>query len=283
MIRGELVAVCVLSIILAAVLRHQGTLSQLSSAAEDKTLDGTSAADSPAVLFIGNSFTSVNDLPRTLARLTRSLGGRVFADSYAPGGQTFEGHSKDPELLKKIQSRDWDFVVLQEQSQRPAFGQAQVEAQTITPALRLAGLIRAAHPAAKVVFYETWGRKDGDQPNCKELPDICTYEGMQNRLDESYRLMALRSSGLLAPVGEAWARVRASSPSLELYSGDGIHPSTRGTYLAACVFCATLLQRGVTGAAALGLDRREALLLQKAAEAAVFRRRVGLPAAGAGL
>lgn len=245
-----------------------------------REIEGSFTEGRPRVLFVGNSFTSANDLPRMFASIALSLGTRVAVDSHVPGGQTLEGHSKDPAALAKIKARDWDFVVLQEQSQKPAFSPEQVEAETTAPALRLNSRIHDAHPAAKVVFYETWGRRNGDDDNCGHLPDICTYEGMQKRLNESYTLMVQRSSGTLAPVGEAWAKVRAEHPKIELYSGDGVHPSPQGTYLAACVFYAVLMHKRLAGAESFGLDRQEALLLQKAAEEIVFNppRPKGAPA-----
>jgi hypothetical protein len=271
-IRRDLLALGILSTVLVSLLwREKKELRKIRSSLEAPAPEESfSDEGSPRVLFVGNSFTSVNDLPHALARIARSLGDPITVAAHAPGGQTLDGHSRDPSALEKIRERDWDFVVLQEQSQRPAFSPEQVEAQTIAPALRLNEIIHAAHPAAKVVFYETWGRKDGDSDNCRMLPAVCAYEGMQKRLDESYALMAVRSSAILAPVGEAWAKVRTEHPEIELYASDGIHPSLQGTYLAACVFYAVIFHKSPAGSRSSGVDRSEALLLQKAAESVVF-------------
>src|SRR5262245_9941274 len=70
------------------------------------------------VLFIGNSFTYVNDLPRMVAELAKAGKQRPFHyDQETPGGYTLEQHWKNGKALAKIQSRQWDFVVLQDQSQ----------------------------------------------------------------------------------------------------------------------------------------------------------------------
>jgi len=265
----DLLTVGVLATVLGAMLSRQRAHSDLDPRAMETTPRAASPGGRPRVLFIGNSFTSVNDLPRLFARLAQSLGTPVIADGYAPGGRTLEGHTKDPEVLRRVKSAEWDFVVLQEQSQKPAFAPGRVEAETIAPALQLNGLIRAAQPGAQVVFYETWGRKNGDQDNCRALPDICTYSGMQQRLNASYRLMAARASGILAPVGEAWARVRTEHPEIELYGPDGVHPSLAGSYLAACVFYAALIHRTLKGADTMGLGEREARILQSTAEEVV--------------
>ncbi len=264
----NLLALVVLSGALVGILKYEDERYHFRDTIQERVQGDVYAEGKPSVLFIGNSFTSVNDLPRTFAKLARSLGENVGVGGYAPGGQSFDGHSKDPAVAKLISSREWDYVVLQEQSQRPAFAEQQVQDETIAPAMMLVAMIRRAHRSSKVVFYETWGRKNGDQDNCKSLPDICTYDGQQKRLDESYALMAQLSGSLLVPVGEAWAKVRAAHPEIELYAGDGVHPSPQGTYLAACVFYATLFHKKLTGADRVIVSEAQAQVLQKAAEEA---------------
>ena len=72
------------------------------------------------VLFIGNSYTSVNDLPAVVAGLAEAAGGRkIKADRHLVGGCTLEKHVKDQKAIDKIRSARWDVVVLQEHSLRP--------------------------------------------------------------------------------------------------------------------------------------------------------------------
>ncbi len=222
------------------------------------------------VLFIGNSFTSANDLPALLAGVAASLGDKIEADSLAPGGYGFEQHARDAATRTLIGSKEWDFVVLQEQSQRPALPEFQVAAEVIPYALQLDKLVRTLPASAKTVFFETWGRRDGDRDNCRNIPEVCTYEGMQRRLSATYADLAVKTGGLLAPVGTAWKGVRAAHPEIELYSGDGIHPSKEGSYLAACVFYSVLFGKSPVGAADLGLGVKQASILQKAAAASVL-------------
>ena len=70
------------------------------------------AQDSVSVLFIGNSYTYVNDLPTVFSNLTASLGDEVTIDSKTNGGFTFQNHLTDPLTHTKIQSKPWDFVVI---------------------------------------------------------------------------------------------------------------------------------------------------------------------------
>jgi len=82
---------------------------------------GALSAESLHVLFIGNSYTYVNDLPGTLAALAEAGGGvKIEHEQVTPGGCSLEKHFKDGDAVQKIQARKWDAVVLQEQSQMPA-------------------------------------------------------------------------------------------------------------------------------------------------------------------
>jgi len=142
------------------------------------------------VLFLGNSYTTANDLPNTFSSLCTSLGKPVQVASNAPGGYTFNGHSTNATSLALIQQGDWDVVVLQEQSQLPSFPPGQVASQCYPFAARLDSIINAINPCTETMFYMTWGRQNGDASNCANYPVVCTYEGMQGRLRESYLEMA---------------------------------------------------------------------------------------------
>ena len=66
------------------------------------------------VLFIGNSYTYVNDLPSLVVGLADAAGGRkIETDQRLPGGYTFQQHVKDSKAIEKIRERKWDVVVLQ--------------------------------------------------------------------------------------------------------------------------------------------------------------------------
>ena len=79
------------------------------------------------VLFLGNSYTGVNNLPQMIANVALSVGDSLIFDSNTPGGYTLQGHSTNTTSLSKIAVGDWDFVVLQEQSQLPSFPDGQVQ------------------------------------------------------------------------------------------------------------------------------------------------------------
>ena len=56
---------------------------------------------------------------------------------------------------------NWDFVVLQEQSQYPSFPLWQVEQEVFPYANQLNELIHEYNECGNTVFFMTWGRKMG--------------------------------------------------------------------------------------------------------------------------
>ncbi|HET8573628.1 MAG TPA: PKD domain-containing protein [Edaphocola sp.] len=196
------------------------------------------ATDSLRVLFIGNSYTAVNNLPDMVKEMSMSNGHFLEAYANTPGGATLQGHLSNSTTQNLIQQGNWDFVVLQEQSQIPAFPDGQV-AMIFYPAARaLDSLIHVYSPCAKTVFYMTWGRKYGDQDNCASFPPICTYDGMDSMLRLRYTNAADSNSSFISPVGPVWHYLRDNVSNIELYQNDNSHPTRAGTFAAACSFYA---------------------------------------------
>jgi hypothetical protein len=63
----------------------------------------------------------------------------------------------------------------------------------------------------------------------------------------SYRIAADSMDGILMPASAAWLEAWNIDPSLSLYSADGLHPSSLGTYLAALVIFQRLYGRSPVG------------------------------------
>ena len=230
-----------------------------------------SNAQSENVLFLGNSYTYVNNLPNTLELLANSFGDSLTHDQNTPGGQNMQGHSTNATSLGKIAVGGWDFVAIQSQSQEPSFSPSQVATDVYPYAAIICDSIRAADQCVEPLFFMTWGRKNGDASNCPFYPPICTYDGMQNRLRESYLEMAHDNDASVSPVGAVWKQVRDSLPALELYSPDESHPSVAGTYVAACTFYAAIWRKSPIGSSYLStLSAADARAIQVLAERVVL-------------
>ncbi len=195
------------------------------------------------VLFLGNSYTQVNDLPQILTDVAASVGDTVITDQSTPGGYTLQLHSTNATSLNKIMTGGWDFVVLQEQSQLPSFPINQVMTDVYPYARFLDSLINAYNPCAETVFYRTWGRKNGDASNCSWWPPVCTYEGMDSLLQLRYMMLADSNEAIVSAVGAVWKYIRQNYPGIELYQMDESHPSQAGSYAAACCFYTTLFRK----------------------------------------
>jgi hypothetical protein len=215
------------------------------------------------VLFVGNSLTFSHDLPQVFAALARARGHSVDVDMAAQGGQTLAGHAASPGTLGKLDGQPWDFVVLQEQSRIPA--SAAQRDEHMVPATRLLDE-KAAEIGAETVLFMTWAGRDG-------LPSagFKDYTAMQSAIEAGYLEVAGKMGAMVAPVGTAWQRALEEHPELELWQRDGSHPSREGTYLAACVFHATLLGESPEGVGYLGgLPEETARFLQSVAAETVL-------------
>ncbi|MGD0879219.1 MAG: DUF4886 domain-containing protein [Anaerolineales bacterium] len=187
------------------------------------------------VLFIGNSYTAVNDLPGMFATLSKAGGHSIQVGADAPGGFSLAQHLNSSDTLEALQSSKWDFVVLQEQSQIPAM--EQTRSQEMFPAAR--ALVQKVRQAgAQPIFFLTWAHRDGWPED--NLPD---YEGMQLQINQGYMTIANELKTQVAPVGYAWLTVWLQDPKLDLWQADGSHPTEQGTYLAACVFYAVIFRQ----------------------------------------
>lgn len=187
------------------------------------------------VLFIGNSYTEVNNLPLMIKDIALSMGDELNYQSNTPGGCTFSQHCYN-HSMEMIRNGGWDIVVLQEQSQYPSFPQEQVEMEVFPYAQRLVDSIYMHSPCCEPMFYMTWGRKNGDATNAQYFPVLGTYEGMDSMLCERYTYMAEEYDASLCPVGRVWRYLRENNGDIELYQSDESHPSVAGSYAAACAF-----------------------------------------------
>jgi hypothetical protein len=245
-----------------------GSIATVSTSHSDSTLAEQKAI---YVLFVGNSYTSVNKLPQLLEQLSAAakLNSPIRCTMATAGGATLEKHWNNSQFRELLKSRKWDIVVLQEQSLRPLDGP-----DLFFEYARLWNKEIKAN-GAKLLFYMTWARK-------------ATLE-KQPVYTENYRKAARDCGGTVVPVGEAWRVVREQKPDIELFAKDGSHPSPAGSYLAACVFYAAITDKSPVGLpgkftvkgdgkkadATIELKPEDALCLQKAAKDAVQREKTG--------
>lgn len=210
------------------------------------------------ILFIGNSYTHCNLLPKQLENLYRSSGGAIATQMVTTGGWTLEQHWNDTRSRPLLTNCAWDYVVLQEQTRRPYEDTAKYHEYV----RKFDGEIRAC--GAKTLLYLTWA--PGAEPE------------RQSELNASIGAIGREIGARVVPSGVAFELVRKEAPQIRLYvPSDNRHPSPSGTYLSACVFFAALSGRSPEGlsaaafegedeqAGAIELPKNEAVALQTAA------------------
>jgi hypothetical protein len=177
------------------------------------------------VLFIGNSYTFYNNLPGMLEDLATSAGQDVETSRVVSGGKTLEWHWYNPATLDTLSDNKWDIVVFQEHSMRPV-----EEPDKMMSAVKR---LKERAGEARVILYLTWARQ--------HIPE------MQDVLNDTYFRVAKELGCSIAPVGLAWQKSLREIPDLVLHTDDRSHPNTLGSYLAACVFYATIFNASPIG------------------------------------
>jgi hypothetical protein len=178
------------------------------------------------VLFIGNSLTAANDLPRMLTAVAAAGGFTVSTSQVVFNDFSLTDHLLRGTAAAAIQSREWDYVVLQ---QGPS-GQPASRVQLVDAARQFGGVItgRGAVPA----LYMVW-------------PDASRRTAFDS-VSASYTEAAEAAEALLFPGADAWVKAWERKASLPLYGSDAFHPSQLGSYLIALTIYAVLCDQSPT-------------------------------------
>lgn len=183
------------------------------------------------VMFVGNSFTYVNDLPGQLANIAHSLGDNVTFETSTIGGCTLyhQQEAMDSKTAKLLEE-DWDFIVLQDYSLLPTVQAARTK--YLHPAVK--DFVKRKK-SAKIVMYLTWGYHDGltsacpssDTKECFPLGSLEDLTSPACKSDSHYEKMignfpcmgyslargyfsakGADGADMVAPCGLAWQVVR---------------------------------------------------------------------------
>lgn len=185
------------------------------------------------ILFIGNSFTYYNDMPAIFAAVAASAGVNVVAESITEGAYTLSKFADPADAFgAKVNDAlnahdDYGKIVLQEQSARPLENYSLF----LDGAKSLNDRIYKTQESCEVYLYATWGYPD-------YTADV---SAMGANLRAAYVSVANELGVKVSHVGTAFDTVNAEHTEINLYNADNRHPSPEGSYLAACVHAATLL------------------------------------------
>ncbi|MCI0707357.1 MAG: hypothetical protein L0Y80_07745 [Ignavibacteriae bacterium] len=168
------------------------------------------------ILFIGNSLTYTNDLPKTLSDMFKAGGKEMSYLSVAePNFALIDHLNSGSDAVDQIKRGGWDFVILQQgPSSTPENRQSLIE---WTKQFNQ----HIANVKARAALYMVWP----DKTRLSFFEDVRV----------SYKSAADSVNGLFLPAGEAWLTAWQEEQGLALYGPDDFHPSVLGTYLAALV------------------------------------------------
>ena len=189
------------------------------------------AAEALRVLIIGNSYTFYNNLPAVLEALSRKTACPLEVSSYTAGAMSLHSFLTMPRHAKArqmVESGQFDWVILQDQSQTPAFKPEE----TLSSVQQWCSIARRSR--TKVLLFLTWAHASRQGNALLPMLD------MQERTSSTYCRAALQNKARVAPAGEAWAAWHRRKPEISLYDKDGSHPNPTGTYLTACVLHASI-------------------------------------------
>lgn len=260
-----LAAVGVIAVLLGLLLpaiqkvRQMGQRVERAHWHESRKLDGSCEKRSAPVklLFVGNSYTSTNDLPGTLQALAAASGTKpdLVVDEVTVGGATLQGHFTGGVAVPKIRGDDWDFVVLQEQSQTPL--ESYGRHTRFYPAVNSFVPVIRDNESIPLLFM-TWQRPDTPFPASDWI--------------DSYLFIGKQTKSEVAPCGIAFEKAKQAIPGWNPYADQGGHPTPAGTYLAACTFFAVIYDRDPTGLPSTVTTKKGITVSVPSAEAAILQK-----------
>lgn len=247
-----------------------GASAPTTTAGQNAAVEETVPPKTYNILFIGNSYTYYNDMPTAIFQQFAQAGGYdVEVTAITKGSYRLEAFA-DPNDAYGAQveqaltgEKQYDFVILQEQSSRPANNNADLFYAAVR---NLSAQIRA-HGAVPIL-YSTWGWETGRE-NLET--NGWTNETMTWKLAASYQAIGDELQIPVSHVGLAFYDIYTGDSGIDIYHTDKTHPSYAGSYLVAATLYATIFEADPTSVAFNGsLPAEDAAILRETAKMAVF-------------
>ncbi len=164
-----------------------------------------------AVLFLGNSLTYFNEMPRMTAAIASREGRPLLVDAVTQSGASLEDLWFRTDSLKRLWQEHWDYVIIQERGGSAAQDRGELFHKYL-------GMFadQARKSGATPLLFMTWHPAN----------------------EAFFKAAARRANVRLLPVGMAW------DPS---FDWDGSHPNVAGSYLIACTVYATIYDKAPVG------------------------------------
>jgi len=197
------------------------------------------------VLFLGNSFTYMYDVPALFSGLASSAGISVFVDENTQAGmavanESIVGHAADPISQAKIVSQNWDYIVVQDNQGNYVNTIGSIPSACGNANITLYNQIKAHNPCTRIIYLAEWGPVGGVYSGDNTTNCINRIHGNMIYLNDNI------GNEIVSPIGKSWITSFSSLPSVNLYYSDNVHPSLEGCYLTAATVFTTIFKYNPT-------------------------------------
>lgn len=177
------------------------------------------------LLFVGNSLTYSNDLPKLVKQYANSKGIKVKTVDISKPNYAIVDHWAKGQVQGLIKSKKYDFVILQQGPSSQADGLEML----VNGGAPYAKLTEAN--GAQLAYFMVW-------PSRRYYH---TFPGVIN----NYTQGAEANNAILLPVGSFWKKYIAATGDYSYYGSDGFHPSKAGSQKAAEIIVEKLFSNPV--------------------------------------
>lgn len=191
------------------------------------------------ILFIGNSYTFMHSMPQMIINIAASDPKNAIelnVQSITIAGARLKEHWKDGTAAEVLKHRQWDFVILQDQSNwTTEQGGAR---NNYIYASKLKKIAHDINPKSIITFFKTWPKKKGSEwysnPSMKN--HTISYKYMRNAINHKHSSIVKKLGVQIVPISDYWLYIHDNNLTVDLYEPDGSHPSIAGSYLNALIF-----------------------------------------------
>ncbi|CAL2057432.1 SGNH/GDSL hydrolase family protein [Tenacibaculum sp. 190524A05c] len=174
-----------------------------------------------SILFIGNSLTYYNDLPKLVTEYAKNEKNlNIKTKMVAHPNYAIEDHWNDGKVKRLIRRKKYDYVILQQGPSSQKDGRKML----IQYGRKYSNLCKSSN--TKLCYFMVW-------------PAIYYYHTF-NGVIKNHEDAAKLNNAILLPVGKVWKTHIEESKDYSLYNQDEFHPSEKGSKLAAKVIVETL-------------------------------------------
>lgn len=205
------------------------------------------------ILFLGNSFTNAYNMPALVEGLANEANIPNQITMYAPGGMyvyttsSITGHDSSTVTESYIVSTNWDFIVVQDNQGGYVWSEGYINPMITDANLVLFNKIKNNNICTRVIYFAGWGFEGGLPSQYWNSGGLnLTSDNTHDLNDRIYHQFVHMNDSLfneiVTPIGLAWNTCLAEQPTIDLYSGDSMHPNLEGAYLGASTIFSSIFK-----------------------------------------